>query len=137
MQHMHCMEYTGFYKCLSEKNRLRILNLLSVGPLCVCHFSDILDLDQVTISKQLKYLKKYRLVEGERVAQWVVYRLTEPDNPLLRVNLEELRLDSQLNVAFETDLERRQETLTRIKDQPDSCVKVIFETDQSVEPQAV
>ena len=46
------------YKCLCDELRLRILNLLQEGPLCVCHLVEILDCEQVKMSKQLRYMKE-------------------------------------------------------------------------------
>ena len=31
------------YRCLCDKNRLRIVHLLKQGPLCVCHFQTVLN----------------------------------------------------------------------------------------------
>ncbi|MCD8482802.1 MAG: metalloregulator ArsR/SmtB family transcription factor [Verrucomicrobia bacterium] len=58
------MEIISVYKCLCDEQRLRILNLLKAGPLCVCHLMEILETDQVKISKQLKYMKDHGLVVG-------------------------------------------------------------------------
>ncbi|MBK1880639.1 ArsR family transcriptional regulator, partial [Pelagicoccus mobilis] len=38
---------------LADETRLRILNLLRGGPLCVCHVQEALQLPQPKISKQL------------------------------------------------------------------------------------
>jgi len=36
------MSLIQIYQCLCDQTRLRILNLLGEGPLCVCHFQEIL-----------------------------------------------------------------------------------------------
>ena len=41
------MNLVQMYRCLCDETRLRILHLLKQGPLCVCHFQDILQLPQV------------------------------------------------------------------------------------------
>ncbi len=84
------MEATDLYKCLVDPQRLRILNLLEVGPLCVCHLQELLDESQVKISKQLAYLKQNGLVEARREATWMIYRLAD-EHPLLLANLAHLR----------------------------------------------
>ena len=50
------MELVPIYQCLCDRTRLRILNLLDSGPLCVCHFQTLLKEGQVKISKHLAYL---------------------------------------------------------------------------------
>jgi ArsR family transcriptional regulator len=82
------MKVIQIYKCFCDELRLRILNLLKDGPLCVCHLVEILDCDQVKMSKQLRYMKELEMVEGERQAQWVIYRLADPHQPLLAENLK-------------------------------------------------
>ena len=60
------MRLIEIYKCLCDETRLRILNLLARGPLCVCHFQEILEMDQVPISKHLAYLREHRMVASQR-----------------------------------------------------------------------
>lgn len=85
------MEATDIYKCIADAQRLRILNLLDMGPLCVCHLQDILDETQVKVSKQLAIMKQLGLIESKREANWMIYSLVRPEHPLLRVNLDHLR----------------------------------------------
>jgi len=58
------MNLVQIYRCLCDKTRLRILHLLKQGPLCVCHFQDILQVPQVAVSKHLAYLRKTGMVEA-------------------------------------------------------------------------
>ena len=81
------MELIKIYECLCERTRLRILNLLSSGPLCVCHIQEILGESQVTVSKRLAYLKSRGLVEAERRANSMFYRLPSKLSPELSANL--------------------------------------------------
>ena len=115
------MEYVQVYKCLCDEQRLRILNLLKEGPLCVCHLMEILGADQVKVSKQLRYMKGLGMVEGERQAQWMVYRLAEPENPLLVENLKCLQDCAGEALAFRKDLARREELLKRIAVVGEAC----------------
>lgn len=111
------MDFIGIYKCLCDVQRLRILNLLSKGPLCVCHIVEILGSEQVRISKQLRYMKDQGMVEGERCAQWIVYRLADPENRLLAENLRCLQDLVSEDLRFREDLRRREEILGRIRDE--------------------
>lgn len=126
--HMHLMEIVSVYKCLCDRQRLRILNLLSDGPLCVCHLMEILDTDQVKISKQLRYMRALGMVEGERRAQWMVYRLAEPDHPLLVENLKCLQDLGSEDLCFSEDLEKRSRILDRLRGDGAACAPAIVQT---------
>ncbi|TVP81732.1 MAG: ArsR family transcriptional regulator [Puniceicoccaceae bacterium] len=108
------MNTVSIYKCLCDLQRLRIFNLLSEGPLCVCHLTEILETDQVKMSKQLRYMKALGMVEAARAAQWMVYRLAEPTHPLLDENLKCLQDCANEEVRFAEDLARRRELLARL-----------------------
>lgn len=100
------MESLAVYKCLCDVTRLRILNLLSRGPLCVCYIQETLGEPQVKISKHLAYLKQHGLIECERRANWKIYRLPKKVNHLLSENLKCLQdLDGE-EKRFRADLSR-------------------------------
>ncbi|MBC2594142.1 winged helix-turn-helix transcriptional regulator [Ruficoccus amylovorans] len=107
------MSVIQVYKCLCDEQRLRILNLLQEGPLCVCHLMEILEADQVKISKQLRYMKQLGMVESERCAQWMIYRLADGGNPLLVENLKCLQDCAGESLAFAADLRKRREVTAR------------------------
>jgi len=71
------MNLVTLYECLCDMTRLRILNLLQNGPLCVCHIQDILDEPQVKVSKHLGYLKSRDVVTASREGNWMIYALPE------------------------------------------------------------
>lgn len=119
------MEIIQIYKCLCDLQRLRILNLLKDGPLCVCHLMEILDEDQVKISKQLGYMRKMGILESERFAQWMIYRLASPDNPLLRENLKCLQDCYNEQVSFKKDSAKRRNLVTRVKKEAPDCADAI------------
>jgi ArsR family transcriptional regulator len=79
------------YECLCDETRLRILNLLNDGPLCVCHLQDIMDESQVKISKHLAYLKTKGVVGAKRYRNMMLYHLPIEGSPQLEVNLACLR----------------------------------------------
>ena len=115
------MNVIQVYKCLCDELRLRILNLLQAGPLCVCHLVEILDSDQVRMSKQLRYMKELGMVEGERQAQWMVYRLAEPDCDLLAENLKCLQDCAAEELCFAQDLKKRAGVMKRLRVEPSGC----------------
>lgn len=93
----------AIYKCLCDETRLRILNLLSVSPLCVCHLQDVLGKSQVTISQHLAYLRQRGMVKARRQQQWMIYTL--PDRPPveLEANLKCLQDCAQTEPVFRKD----------------------------------
>ena len=70
-------DLASLFKALSEPVRLRILNLLQDGELCVCDLMAVLDLPQSTVSRHLGRLSRAGLVEGRREGKWMHYRLSE------------------------------------------------------------
>ncbi len=71
-----------FFKSLADETRLRILNLLTRGELCVCDLMATLELPQSTVSRHLATLRNAGLVEDRRQGVWMYYRLTEKDSGL-------------------------------------------------------
>jgi ArsR family transcriptional regulator len=106
------MKLLEIYRCLCDETRLRILHLLTQGPLCVCHFQTILEVPQVAISKHLAYLRGRGLVTAQRHEQWMIYRLPEPSPHELHLQLQCLQDCVQAYPVFKGDL-RRLKTLQR------------------------
>lgn len=122
---IHQMEYIQIYKCLCDKLRLRILNLLKEGPLCVCHLVELLNTDQVKVSKQLRYMKDLGIVDSERHAQWMIYRLIDSSDPLLIENLKCLQDCYSEHISFSEDLKKRRMLARRIQRETPSCAEAI------------
>jgi ArsR family transcriptional regulator len=72
------------FKAFADPVRLRLLNLLADGEICVCHLHEALELPQSTVSRHLAYLRKRGLVVGRREGLWVHYRLAGPRGELHR-----------------------------------------------------
>jgi ArsR family transcriptional regulator len=119
------METLQIYRCLCDLQRLRILNILKEGPLCVCHLIEILEADQVKVSKQLRYMKELGMLKCDRVAQWRVYRLADPDNALLQTNLQCLQDGTQESRCFSDDLKKRTRIHRRIARENPVCAEGI------------
>lgn len=100
------MELVKIYECLCDQTRLRLLNVLAQGPLCVCHFQEILRAPQVKISKHLAYLRTRGLVVYERAGNWMVYELPPKPSRELRTNLACLQDCARENPVFQRDLAR-------------------------------
>ncbi len=65
------------FKALGDENRLRLINLLSIKPLCVCELEVILDMSQSNVSRHLKKLKDNNIIDSKKEAQWVYYKLDD------------------------------------------------------------
>lgn len=76
------------FKALSDETRLRILNLLGHGELCVCDLVDVLGELQTKVSRHLTYLKHAGWVRDRREGQWVFYSLAEPADEVHRCLME-------------------------------------------------
>jgi ArsR family transcriptional regulator len=101
------MDLIRIYSCLCDRTRLRLLHLLlRGGPLCVCHLEEILREPQVKVSKHLAYLRTHGLVEAERCANWMIYRLPERRSPQLRANLACLQDCAREERVFREDAAR-------------------------------
>lgn len=94
------------YQCLCGPTRLRLLNLLLRGPLCVCHFQSVLGEPQVKISKHLGYLKARGLVTAKRSGNWMIYALPSERlrSPELQANLACLQDCVAEEAVFRRDL---------------------------------
>ena len=68
----------GVFKSLSDPTRLRIIALLSEREFCVTDLAAALEMQQSTISHQLRDMRAQRLVSFRREGQHVYYRLDDP-----------------------------------------------------------
>lgn len=68
----------ALFKGFADPTRIRILNLLVAGELCVCDLVQLLGIPQSTVSRHLRYLHRAGLVEVSREWKYAHYRLAEP-----------------------------------------------------------
>ena len=118
------MDLIQIYQCFCDSTRLRILNLLTQTPLCVCHFQEILNEPQVKISKHLGYLKEREMVVAEREQNWMIYSLPKKPAPELKANLKCLQDCVQSDSIFKRDLK----TLAKLRStccEPDGILATI------------
>jgi len=73
-----------FFAALADKTRLRLLNLMRDGEVCVCFFAGTLATNNPKISRHLSYLKRAGLVTGRRDGKWIHYRINEPTDKTAR-----------------------------------------------------
>jgi ArsR family transcriptional regulator, arsenate/arsenite/antimonite-responsive transcriptional repressor len=75
-------ELERLFKGLADQTRLRILNLLLHGELCVCDIQYVLASSQPNVSRHLTYLKNSGLVLDRREGPRMYYRLAQPSESL-------------------------------------------------------
>lgn len=69
-----------FFAALADRTRLRLLNLMRDGEVCVCFLAETLETNDPKISRHLSYLKRADLVTARRDGKWMHYRISEPSD---------------------------------------------------------
>jgi len=99
----------ALFQALGDRTRLRLLNLMSAGEVCVCFFVEVLDEPQPKISRHLAYLRSAGLVKTTRDGKWVSYAITPPENATARQAFE-----SVMNaIKDDRDFQRDRAALSR------------------------
>jgi ArsR family transcriptional regulator, arsenate/arsenite/antimonite-responsive transcriptional repressor len=70
----------ALFRAFADPTRLRILNVLAAGELCVCDLVEVLGLPQPTVSRHLAVLRREGLVEVTRDWKFAHYQLAEPSH---------------------------------------------------------
>ncbi|MFN8059116.1 MAG: metalloregulator ArsR/SmtB family transcription factor [Vicinamibacterales bacterium] len=65
------------FKMLGDATRVRILDVLSHGELCVCDLAALLGASESAVSHQLRLLRSTRLVRSRRSGRQVFYTLDD------------------------------------------------------------
>jgi ArsR family transcriptional regulator, arsenate/arsenite/antimonite-responsive transcriptional repressor len=85
------------FAALSDRTRLRLLNLMDGREVCVCYFVRILGQSQPKISRHLAYLRRAGVVAARREGKWMHYKIVAPSHAgaarILRETLAVLRED--------------------------------------------
>jgi len=72
----------ALFRGFADPTRLRILNVLAAGELCVGDIVDVLGLPQPTVSRHLAYLRRTGLAEATREWNVARYRLSDATHPV-------------------------------------------------------
>jgi DNA-binding transcriptional ArsR family regulator len=115
------MKLVQIYQCLCDQTRLRILNLLQAGELCVCHLQEILGEPQVKISKHLAYLRTHGLVVGRKEKNWMIYSLPGRPSGTLSANLACLQDCAGEDPVFRADSARLRKLMGTFRDSSPIC----------------
>jgi ArsR family transcriptional regulator, arsenate/arsenite/antimonite-responsive transcriptional repressor len=66
------------FKAVSDPTRLRLLNVLRLGSICVCELHAVLQIPQPTASRHLAALRHAELVQDCRSGNRIIYSLAPP-----------------------------------------------------------
>ena len=94
------------FKGLADQTRLRILNLLVHGELCVCDIQYVLQSSQPNVSRHLTYLKNSGLALDRREGTRMYYRLAQPRQGVHKALFGFLRDAFRSSEIFEQDLHK-------------------------------
>ncbi len=70
-------DLSEFFKIFGNPTRLKIISLLAVEDLCVCDICDALELNQTTVSNQLRILRANNVVKYQKEGKMARYSLTD------------------------------------------------------------
>ncbi|WP_291582702.1 ArsR/SmtB family transcription factor [Clostridium sp. UBA6640] len=71
------MDLIQVIKSLGDETRMRILNILKDGELCVCEIEVLLEINQSNASRHLNKLTNAKILDYYKVAKYVYYKLNE------------------------------------------------------------
>ena len=100
-----------YFKALGDSNRLRILNLLLHGELCVCDIQYVLENTQPNISRHLAYLKNSGLVIDRRDGFRIFYRLADQPRASQKLLFQFLREAFKEQDALQRDIKRLRDAI--------------------------
>ena len=84
-------DLSEFFKIFGNPTRLKIISLLSVEDLCVCDISEALELNQTTVSNQLRVLRANNIVKYQKEGKMARYSLTDAHIEMIyKVGLEHI-----------------------------------------------
>lgn len=93
-------DLSRLFAALSDRTRLRLLNLMNGREVCVCYFVEILDQSQPKISRHLAYLRNAGVVSARREGKWMHYSIARPADEgaaaILDSTLKTLKADREM-----------------------------------------
>jgi ArsR family transcriptional regulator, arsenate/arsenite/antimonite-responsive transcriptional repressor len=98
------------FRALADRTRLRLLNLMSDGELCVCFLVDVLGTNQPKISRHLAYLRRAGIVSARRDGKWMHYRISAPADAYAARVLA----DTQAWLAQDKEMQRDRQRLLKV-----------------------
>lgn len=80
------------FQMLASPTRLRIVEALSTGELCVCDLAVVVGVSQSAVSHQLRQMRQMRIVRYRKEGRMAFYRIDDPHvETLFATGLEHVR----------------------------------------------
>ncbi len=105
------------FRALADESRVRLLNLLLEGEICVCELGEALALPQPRISSHLLYLKRAGLATMRREGKWRHYAIPDELNGARATLLHCVRFSLREIDVLQRDLAR----LRRLRADKNHC----------------
>jgi DNA-binding transcriptional ArsR family regulator len=89
------LEQSELLSLAGNPTRLKILVLISHDEeLCVCDFSDVLEMSMPAVSQHLKKLREGGMIKSRRQAQTIFYSLNTIGDQFILKLMEQMKLES-------------------------------------------
>lgn len=102
-----------YFRALADSSRLRLLALMSGGPLCVDDMALALAVPQPRVSRHLAYLRKSGIVESTRQGRRIYYRIVPPSDPFTRKLMDGLQRQLAQKTSVQADRKRLSKAMIR------------------------
>lgn len=99
------------FKAVADPTRLRLLNLLRLGSICVCELHAVLRIPQPTVSRHLAGLRHAGLVLDCRSGTRMIYSLAPAETPQQEALYELLDRCCPSDHVMKADLKRLKEAV--------------------------
>lgn len=113
---MYAKQLESLFMALADKTRLRLLNLMSEGEICVQYFTDVLGDSQPKVSRHLAYLRNVDIVKTRREGKWMHYSIRWPDDDGMYEVLRTTIASMQANEEMRGDIQRYSELISERSD---------------------
>lgn len=68
-------ELANLFSVVADITRIRIISALMIRKMCVTDLSSILQMNQTTLSHQLRFLRNIKIVKGNRTGKIINYSI--------------------------------------------------------------
>lgn len=102
------MDLLQVMKALSDETRIRILNLLKDGEMCVCEIETVLNISQSNASRHLTKLTTAKIVDYYKVNKYVYYKMDQE-------TIKEFPFINEILISHAVKLEQCKKDLQRLK----------------------
>jgi ArsR family transcriptional regulator len=100
-------------KAMGEPTRIRLLNLLRIGDICVCDLQTVLKVSQPNVSRHLAALRHVGLVNYTRRGTRIIYSLAPASTLQMTALHDLLHRCGSLDPALQQDMERFREAVAQ------------------------